>query len=748
MSLRDLMPHRALMVSELRSQIGLFLIGCNKDIIACMLVCKAWRSDFRRLLYVSLVLRQRTRGPIITPLQWRSNSTYTQSLEIEEPTLIQRVSSTATRGARVGKGTAANSYGIKDQGTLRSLDYNMDPALDCSNLLHLTVHLNIRLARMCCWTRQEQDDWHEVGENGIIEQNTMQGDGQEQNSLFKTTTAVRYDVQNSSFLVKTSNRILALLHHNPQLKTFRWIGKSTTHIDHFSRYFLSERHSQLVELQLEELAVAVPEINRIIRNCPLLRRLHLHSPQILAESKWPELDINEAVGEVTSIAAHSATLSTVILTSTLAESVSLQQPPPQPSNIILDLSRIRFLVLKSPRFPLQNLLIHGPDLVELRISHLAKLRGTRRIIDPPSPPDSHQYGAHWDCPHLQTYECSNGTPDNSVYTTNLLESCRGSLTSISLISSVVAPGMATSLIERGHCQTLTHMNFSGASWIRSKEIQALLCNCPELIEFSGPHGVLWGEDLMESAQNWSCIKLKKLQMMICMARPDSDKWDQSTKQGRGPVGFPLRGIIGTNLSRYYPVFDTSELKSEQEVDQGSYTDDLRGVVDAVFYQLSQLTQLETLDLNGSNFSESQFLYEYPRGIPWTLEAGLDKLRNLSKMKHLVVTGWEDRMTRREARWLKKYWPDLQSTVNTSGNMSQGVHSSSDTNYSISGDVGGDDGSGDGEGSASGARDASDSEGKPDENQVVGWLAFRICLAQEWPERFPHIDPSISRSAGL
>ncbi|KAF9358902.1 hypothetical protein BGX26_000687 [Mortierella sp. AD094] len=730
----DLMPPKALMVSEIRSQIGLFLVGSNKDIITCMLVCKAWRPDFRRLLYFSLVLTQRTWGPIITPLQWRSNSTYTQSLEIEEPTLIQRGSNTGTRGTRVGKGVVVNSYGVKDQGTLRSLDYNMDPAMHCPNLLHLTVHLNVRLARMCCWTRQEEDDWHEVGEDGIIEQNATQGDGQEQKSLFKTTTAVRHDVQNSSFLVKTSNRILALLHHNPQLKTFRWIGKSATHIDQLGRYFLARQHSQLVELQLEGLAATAPEINRIIANCPMLRRLHLHSPHILAKSKWPELDISDAADEVASIAVHFPTLSTPISTSTLAPSSSLQQLPPQPSNIILDLGRIRFLVLKSPRFSSQSVLIHGPDLIELRISHLTEPGEARRIItaiDPASSPDRHQYGAYWNCPHLQTYQCLNGTLDNSVYTSNLLESCRGNLTSISLISSVVAPGVATGLIERGHCQILTHMDFSGASWIRSKEIQALLCNCPELIEFNGPHGVLWGEDLMESTQNWSCVKLRKLQMMVCMARPDSDKWEQSIRQGRGPIGFPLREIIGTNLSRFYPVFNTSELKLGQEIDQGSHADDLKGVRDAVFDQLSQLTQLETLDLNGSNLSASQFLYEYPRGIPWTLEAGLDKLRNLSKMKRLVVTGWEDRMTRREVRWFKKYWPDLLSIVNTSGNMSQSVHSSSDTNDNISG-----------------TGDTNDIEDKPDESQVVGWLAFRICLAQEWSERFPHVDPSVSHSTGL
>ncbi|KAF9114955.1 hypothetical protein BGX27_009385 [Mortierella sp. AM989] len=717
------------MVSEIRSQIGLFLIGNNKDIIACMLVCKAWRPDFRRLLYYSLVLTKRTWGPIILPLQWSSNSNYTQSLVIEEPALVQRGNNSSSRGTRGGRVIGAGISNAKDQRTLRSLDYNLDPTVHCLNLLHLTVQLNSRLSRLCCWTRQ--DEWHEVGEDGIIQEEGRQ-ERQEQGFIFKTTTAVRVDVQNTAFLVKTSNRILALLHHNPQLKTFRWIGKSLEHMDQLGRYFLTRQQNQLVELQLEALTATVPEVNCIITNCQALRRLCLYSPSILARSKWPELDIAETTESIAAMSVNFAPLSTPSSTLALESSPSTSQPPqqPQPSPTILNLRNIQFLILDTPRFPPQKVYIHGPYLHELHISHLTDPAGVRRnntTVDSGPPQNGLNGGAYWNCPRLQTYryrEAKNGSSENSIYTTNLLESCNSSLRSLSLISSVVALDLANSLIDRGQCQILTRLDFSGSSYIKSKEIQALLCNCPELIEFSGPQGVLWGEDLLESPQNWTCVKLRKLQLMICMARPDSDKWEQSMRQGRGPIGFPLQGIIGTNLSRFYPVFSTWQ-KNEEGIDQGLHADDFKDVQDAIFDQLSQLTQLEILDLNGSDLSASQFLFEYPRGIPWTLEAGLDKLKDLSKMKSLIITGWEDRMTRREVRWFKRYWPDLKSIVNKSGNMSPAIDTSSDFNEANSNISDG------------------DAEKKPDENRVVGWLAFRICLAQEWPERFPNVDPSVS-----
>ncbi|KAF9572581.1 hypothetical protein EC968_009652 [Mortierella alpina] len=98
---------------------------------------------------------------------------------------------------------------------------------------------------------------------------------------------------------------------------------------------------------------------------------------------------------------------------------------------------------------------------------------------------------------------------------------------------------------------------------------------------------------------------------------------------------------------------------------------LRDVQDSVLEQLSKLKEIESLDLSGG-FTTYRFLVEHPRGIPWALDAGLDRLKELSKMKELVVTGWEDKMARQEVKWMKHHWPQLRSITNKSGNLTAGV----------------------------------------------------------------------------
>ncbi|KAF9438572.1 hypothetical protein BGZ76_006792 [Entomortierella beljakovae] len=719
------MVHMALAVSEIRTQIGLFLSGNNHDIIACMLVCKAWRPDFRRLLYYELVLTRPTRGSIITPLQWRSNSTYTQSLVIEEPTFLQQGYNPGARGARSGKGTRATGSSDKILGTLRSLDYNLDPVLHCPNLQHLSVNVKWTMVNLFCWTKK--DDWYEVGENGIVgedDQNKSNG----QDLLYTTTTAVKHSLQNRPYLVKTSNRILALLHHRPQLKSFRWTGKSTQHMDQLGRYFLTEKKEQLVELHLEALAASIPEINRIIANCPSLQRLCLKSSIIMPNPKWADLQITDSEQLIGELSAHFSPLivqSPPPTTAAPLESWNVQLPP---SPVILDLRNIQFLSLEAPRFPKQKIYIHGPSLKELHILRLANSAPISRTDVVGQPP---QEGAYWHCPKLQVYlyrDTSHSFHDDFVFTSNIMESCGENLRQLFLTSSMVPTDFATDLISRNQGRSITHLDFSGSSWIKSKEIQSLLCSCPELIEFSGPNGVLWGEDIISSPGTWSCVKLKKLQVMVCMARPDSDKWEESIRQGRGPVGFPLRGIMGPNLSRFYPTIDLNSYEQQKEYDQNSNLSNLTFIQDGIFERLSKLKQLEILDLNGSSSKTSHFLFDYPIGISWTLETGLDKLKDLSKMKTLVVTGWEDKMTRREARWLKNYWPDLRLIINRNGNILRDVDSIDNTSSDTEAHSQSED--------ASNNEDNVDEiESKPDETQVVGWLAFRICLSQEWPERF-------------
>ncbi|KAG0204125.1 hypothetical protein BGX28_003848 [Mortierella sp. GBA30] len=726
-----------------------------------MLVCKDWRQDFRRLLYRDLVLTGRTVGSIISPMQWRAYGSYTQSLAIEEPTLThQGNKGNLKKGYKYSKGRDS-----QDNGTLRSPDYNLDSALHCPNLQNLTVRLNARHLPLCCWTRQ--DDEREPSDDGYLESTADQEPEQDKDmdpfqqprSLFNTTVALRYGQKMDAYFVKTSNRVLALLHHHPRLQSFRWIGVSETHMDQIGLYILKRNPTrnplQLVELQLERLRASVSELNRIILNCPRLHRLHLRTLILETKANWPELSaIFDSLG-------------------TAPLSCRSTQQSHEEQQLILDLRQIPSLTLAEPHFPLFQLFINGPNLESLELSscqfpsgfsHAAATQshhqGTNQTtLSGSLSSSSSAFSVSWICPKLKTFKHDQAPVLPSVFVHNLLESAPSTLRSLSLTSYTLEPTFVIDMVSNDHhCKSLTHLDLTNSTWIKSTDIQLLLCHCPELLEFLGPQGMLWGEDLLRSELSWSCVKLRRLRLLICLARPDSEMWERTLRDnpqslgsgheqrsvlgqsGAAPLFFPLQTILRVSSG---DDSEQEELNTEAE-DEGGDRDGvneedgpegeeptyeekqrrptsstsnliwLRDVQDAVLEQLSKLTRLESLDLSGG-FKTFQFLVEYPRGIPWSLDEGLDRLRNLSQMRELVVTGWEDKMTRREVRWLKRHWPELRSIINKSGNLTDGVVKTGCI--------------------ASSSKRAWSRKTKAGEDLVVGWLAFEICLAQEWPERF-------------
>ncbi|KAF9950896.1 hypothetical protein BGZ72_007528 [Mortierella alpina] len=712
----------ALALSEIRSLVGIYLLGNNRDLIHCMLVCKDWRPDFRRLLYCDLQLTGRTQGPIISPLQWRAYGSYTRSLAIEEPT----VSHQGTKSNLKKK--YSKNRDSQDNGMLRSPDYNMDSALHCPNLQHLTVKLNTRNLSLCCWTRQD-DEWDKRGQGSLDAQDE---DEQERDShlrqshaIFNTTVALRYGQRMDPYFVKTSNRILALLHHHPQLKSFTWMGVSEAHMLQLGGYFLgrspSQNPMQLVDLRLEHLRASVQELSRIIENCPSLLRLHLRTLMLETTNSWPELSVET-----------SPTGSDPTPTQPSQSVNEGQEPQQRRHQTILDLQQIQSLTLDKPHFPPVQLLIYGPSLRQLALAMCQAPPGFNSSTganlnhlpvdqtEPSSPHASLAFSVTWACPRLTDFTHDQAPLPAAVFCQNLLSSSQSTLTSLALTSHTLEPTFISSLISNNHhCAILTHLDLTNSAWIKSTDVHLLLCHCPELLHFMGPQGVLWGEDLLRSQESWACVKLRRLRLLICLARPDSELWelclrDDSQREpgqelgqsGAVPLFFPMRRILRIQ-SDDVAILETLDLETEEvaaaaaaaehEVEeeeqeaQVSVEDDtiqkeqgqgqsasstsnqiwLRDVQDSVLEQLSKLTQLESLDLSGG-FKMFRFLVEHPRGIPWALDAGLDRLKGLSKMKELVVTGWEDKMARQEVKWMKRHWPQLRSILNKSGNLTEGV----------------------------------------------------------------------------
>lgn len=681
----------ALSLSEIRTHIGLFLISNKRDLIACMHVCKDWRTDFRRLLYRDLVLGQRTFQTILGPIQWRAYGVHTQSLVLEEPSLMQKVNPAIIRGRYSGMGGNINGNNQGAKSVLRSSDYNLDPIQHCPNLLHLTVKLSSTAKALCCWTREDDDDDNDYGHDD----NNYLGGASPPSARFRTTVAFRYDRQNQPWFVKSSNRILALLEYHPNLRSFHWFGDSNVHMERIGRHLLSKQvPHRLVDLHLDSLTATCSEINRTIESCPELRRLSLRYLHLVSTATWPDLEDEATVKQDRSVRSITPTPTSRPLSPTT-------QPQPRTTST-LHLARIQSLSLEHPQFLAPGIInIHGPvlqylDLIECAFSpsYLAEIIRSR--TEGSSLSLKYPHVIEWTCPMLTRFKHDRGSLMPEAFTHNLLSSTRTSFRSLLLLRLTLPPTFVSDLIaHQSLCNQLTHLDLAGSERIKSTDLQSLLCHLPALLDFTGPAGVLWGEDLFQSSKPWACIRLKRLQILVCLARPDSGLWE--TDNNNLLFGFKLWDDIPSS-------------------DNNSTNRFLR-IQKSVFQQLGRLTDLEVLDLSGG-YGIEQFLHEVPRGLPWTLEAGLDLLKGLGQMRELTVSGWENKMTRREAQWFRQWWPELK-TIRTKNDGSFSRRSLPLPRQQ---------------------QQQQEVDNPVSEELVVGWLAFQMCLHQEWPARFP--DPMI------
>ncbi|KAF9549191.1 hypothetical protein EC957_004491 [Mortierella hygrophila] len=679
----------ALSLSEIRTHIGLFLISntnnSKRDLVACMNVCKDWRADFRRLLYRDLVLGHRTFQPILSHNQWRAYGVHTQSLVLEEPSVMQKVNPITIRGKYSGMGAGGGQGGSKS--VLRSSDYNLDPIQYCPNLLHLTVKLSPIVQGLCYWTREGDDD----DDYGHDDNDSL---GAAPPARFRTTVAFRYNQQNQTWFVKSSNRILALLEYHPNLRSFHWIGDSNVHMERIGRHLLSKQSPhRLVDLALDSFTATCAEINRIIENCPELRRLSLMSLHLVSTAMWPDLEPEQEISTV-SIAPTSPTTSSPTL--------------PQPTQIqpTLYLANIQSLTLDRPQFLAPGIFkIHGPHLQHLELVDCAFppsfLTEISRVRIEGSPHALHTpHVVEWSCPLLTGFKHDRGSLMPEAFSHNLLSSAKTSFRSLELLKLTLQPTFVADLTAYPNlCQQLTHLDLSESERIKSTDLQSLLCHLPALLDFKGPAGVLWGEDVFHSPKPWACLKLQKLQLLICLARPDSGLWESDNLF----FGFPLWDALPADSNRFLQVQK------------------------ALFLQLGKLTELEVLDLSGG-YEIEHFLHEVPRGLPWTIEAGLEALQGLKRMKELTVSGWENKMTRKEAQWFRQWWPELRA-IRTKNDGAFSKPSRSQATQQQRQRLN------------QQQQQQEEEDNKPvSEELVVGWLAFRMCLHQEWPARFP--DPML------
>ncbi|KAF9343876.1 hypothetical protein BGX26_005093, partial [Mortierella sp. AD094] len=164
-------------------------------------------------------------------------------------------------------------------------------------------------------------------------------------------------------------------------------------------------------------------------------------------------------------------------------------------------------------------------------------------------------------------------------------------------------------LAANHGTKLKKLSLKKSNGIESRDLQDLLANCEKLLDFHGVQQIIdadhigpsfvpsnqlatWSAvppPIPQGSSSWSCLNLVELSVAI-------------------------------RIPRHVDPLERHRLFS------------------LVYSSLSPLVHLKTIDLSGGWCSIDRSLFFV--GVPWTLKTGLNSLQLLSRVKRLVLTGWE------------------------------------------------------------------------------------------------------------
>ncbi|KAI8606024.1 hypothetical protein EDD21DRAFT_439862 [Dissophora ornata] len=365
--------------------------------------------------------------------------------------------------------------------------------------------------------------------------------------------------------------------------------------------------NRLVALHLSKWRIQVEDLNMMVQNSPFLEELTARG-----------LVVEPTVSPLTTSPSSSTSQSPF---SGVPSSASGQPLNGHDHCAILNFGQVRRLSFHRLVFSAPSLLIECPAAQSIQLSgygnQFASFRN--RLV---------KRGESWSCPRLASlqytgqaneFDARNEYSERSA----LSDILRTSLSSTS--PSLVPPRLAQS--NGG----LTVQQQQGLRKI------ALTC-CLELARvavdfglepkaymklrrFQGSEDYLWGSDVEElMLGSWKCLGLESLQARF----------------GLTPTKEVTQNRLGRRL--HVPVTETEQRQ-----------------VNAMYSELAELKHLKVLDLSGYGSMDN-----FSRGIPLTLERGLDNLSGLSNLETIHVTGWEAEMGAPEADWMARHWPRLEN----------------------------------------------------------------------------------------
>ncbi|KAF8934023.1 hypothetical protein BGZ58_005978 [Dissophora ornata] len=413
--------------------------------------------------------------------------------------------------------------------------------------------------------------------------------------------------QDMSFLSMVSvEKAIQLINCNPNLWHLKeqWAALSPKH----ARLFLArlcEQQTSLTRIQTSYWEIpSLHNFNALTELSPQLRQLHLFQPTISL---------------------------------TLLRNIALEEPifesagPVDPSTALtLDLGHIRELVLNAPKVCAHSKDIMGPVEIcghELTSITLSGFQGTAIVTYTTSHPLSFvRRVTKWHCPKLKMLVLDQDEFD-AIHNAAAFFAAAEALQHVQMSVCTLESSIIHSLIQK-HASSLQVVNLSWSTGLTSLDLMSVLTSCPSLVYFEGSSDRVLVSDLIK--EPLACRRLQTLIIMLSVPplpkAPDNDIDAEDLNDGTASLQDEYEKRIAERKELYTAVYD----------------------------QLAPLNELKLIRFGG--FSRGEKL---ATGIPWTLEAGLDKLRGLSKMEAFYVTETIAEIKVEEAEWFKRHWPRLR-----------------------------------------------------------------------------------------
>ncbi|KAG0308054.1 hypothetical protein BGZ98_009109 [Dissophora globulifera] len=424
---------------------------------------------------------------------------------------------------------------------------------------------------------------------------------------------------------QAGDRVIDLIQQQRNLTTLKlnWIAFHPGSIHHLALQ-LYQTPNRLVTLHLSKWTMRLLDLNMVVKSSPCLDEFFARGLVVEPSSPLPASDS------------------------------SLQQRD-QP---VLNFGHIRRLRFHHLLICIAPLLIDCPSAQSIQLTGYGIQSGTTQNF-------ARRRGHSWNCPNLERFhytgqvdeaetvdKYSEQGPLSDILRTSSSPTTLSQpildLTPVTTASVDRRPGLKRialaccfeigrtgsglwAIAQSLHGMTLESIDLSYSAGLTSLDILSIFSTCPRLRQLKGSEDYLWGTDVQDStSEPWTCLDLERLQIRFGLAR--------------------TREISHAGYGRrlHAPVADAEQ-----------------GQVDAMYNRLAGLKHLKVLDLSGYGSMD-----HLTRGIPLTLERGLDRLAGLTELNTIHVTGWEAEMGVPEANWIAKHWPRLQ-TIYTLHNKNDG-----------------------------------------------------------------------------